>query len=846
MLISQPSFENLTPEDVTVIILSALGHDLGMHITFKGFKCLIEDRFKLNKGNDYLNDRKWSDLWNEYLKEIKIWSDKKKQQVFGRVIEFIDIPEDELDLTKLHRLIIGEFLRKNHHRLAYDIILQGFPLDKTEFQDFIVDTIPYFKLIIAIVARSHGEDLWSMVDHLHRLFGRVGITDKIYKVHVCYLMSILRLSDYLDLSEQRAGLNIYQKHNFHSSISKLEWEFNQSVYTIDFGETQPDTVYIWVNPPKRSIIFLKLEAHIKAMQSELDSCWAALGYVHSKMTLSVRRINSNLKDLINELDYVPEKISFDANKDLIKLLIKPLYGEDIKYAIRELLQNAIDACHEKASICNEEYEPQIEIVITNGEFIITDNGIGMGTHIITNYFLVAGASYRNDFEWKKVYIDKGTSKVIRGGRFGIGVLASFLIGNQLTVKTRPYFEKYTYSFDANLDVEQIDIFKNTYMSTSGTEIRIKITESIPMNLFKNLYVFDKPKIWVKNHVSTQIANMNVHVSKDTMYYFKEHSIEVYWSYCNEYRISYNGFILEEEKSFNCVSLNIFNIQLHFLDWNNSLNLELNRKVLINSKHMVNIWMMEVCKTIVAPLLFKRYEFKELLNNLYRPWMITTGVLYEDFCFLLNHEGYLPFHFYNNADLYNKHLIVINGNIEEDLAKEIININNDIVLIVGDLINEFTDRKQNNMYFNCIRAIINIENGSYSDIKHATKIKYNNLDHLNRSNYFDIKIINTDKTLKSMVLLKKNRDSKEYSFLSKEIIEKLIQSNCEVGEYIVMRHSAPFPKYYGILYNSMFRKYILYAFKAGAIPYDCKTKEIKYSGILKELKPYDKSKPTKII
>ena len=330
LLIAPSSFNTLTPQDIAVLILSALAHDLGMHITFAGFRAIIHDEYNENQLNEVFKDKNWSRLWYEYKKELRLWDQKKKTSVFGKNFDIVEIPDDPLELTELQRMIIGEFLRWHHHRLAQDIITSGFPMRVGECKEFFPDKYEYRNLqtMTALLVRSHGENAWRMVDTVEQIYGRTLSLSRLYNCHFPYIMALLRLSDYLDMSEERACLDIYRKHDYFSSVSALEWEFNQCISFLDFKESGPERLYIWVNEPRNSSLFLKIQRHLRAIQNELDTCWAVLGYTKTQEELSIRHISSNLDTeggLKDNVPYLSEPIYFDSNKDLLKLLVKPLY-----------------------------------------------------------------------------------------------------------------------------------------------------------------------------------------------------------------------------------------------------------------------------------------------------------------------------------------------------------------------------------------------------------------------------------------------------------------------------------------------------------------------------------------
>jgi molecular chaperone HtpG len=91
--------------------------------------------------------------------------------------------------------------------------------------------------------------------------------------------------------------------------------------------------------------------------AELDETWAVLGEVYGEgrklreLGIRVRRIRSTLDDLAEfrkTVTYVPELARFrTSDAKILKLMVGPLYNEDPSYGVRELLQNAIDACLER-------------------------------------------------------------------------------------------------------------------------------------------------------------------------------------------------------------------------------------------------------------------------------------------------------------------------------------------------------------------------------------------------------------------------------------------------------------------------------------------------------------------
>ncbi len=262
-------------------------------------------------------------------------------------------------------------------------------------------------------------------------------------------MVLLRIADYFQIDSSRTPDITVKLKSFNSPVSQIEHYKHLDIKYVQPYNKDPETLILQCTP-RNSYIFIKLQDLFKDIQKELDTSWAILGEVYGKEPkekqpkISYRRLKSNI-DNVNEyskkVSYIPEKIVFNVSNELPKLLIGPLYGNDPTFGVRELLQNAVDSCREREFLEKSEYAGLVKISFYSIEedyfFKIEDNGLGMNLNVIKNYFLEVGSSLRKSSIWKKNFSDKGgQSKVQRSGKFGIGVLASFLIGNKLHLETK--------------------------------------------------------------------------------------------------------------------------------------------------------------------------------------------------------------------------------------------------------------------------------------------------------------------------------------------------------------------------------------------------------------------------
>lgn len=273
-IINDGTFDKLNTLDIGVLILSIFLHDLGMHLTYEAFINMISSKF--NDCIDKSIDKKsWEILWKEYLAEAKLWSEKKIKNIFNDDFKVKEPPVKREKATEEDKKFIGEFIRRNHPRIAYEICIFGFPTvegDKMEFaNDSDIDN--KLKKIIGYIARSHGLDIWDNVKYIEKEFGREQIrTTK--NVHAIYLMVVLRIADYLDMDKSRANTPILKFKKINSIISELEWMKHNVVDHISMNyQDDPESIFVYINDIKESKVYLAIESLLKDMQRELDTCW---------------------------------------------------------------------------------------------------------------------------------------------------------------------------------------------------------------------------------------------------------------------------------------------------------------------------------------------------------------------------------------------------------------------------------------------------------------------------------------------------------------------------------------------------------------------------------------------
>lgn len=495
-LIKEEAWELISPDDVAVIALAVLVHDSGMHISEDSFIRLIDANNSWPSIREF-EDIPWSQLWVDFLGEASRFDTRKLNLLFGEDKPVRKPPLDPQEMTRRDRMLIGEFLRRHHARLAHEIALNGVPSVGTVKFEF--HNVPkHIARLAGMVARSHGVSLRSAVEWLPSEQRR-----ETKGAHVPFLMALLRIADYLQVQQERAPKDVLSITALRSPLSQREWKTHGAVKDINNTHDDIEAIYV-VAEPEEVRTYLNLVELFKSVQRELDASWSVLGEVyaiHPKLKnlglsgLAIRRLRSNLdkvEEFSSTVPYVAERVSLrTANAELTNLLIEPLYGNKPEIGVRELLQNAVDACRELEDYCkqNPHIKPdvtgqkaQVKVELSvdssgNKWLEITDQGIGMTVETVKNHFLTVGASFRASDVWKKQHTSiEGESRVLRSGRFGIGALAAFLIGNKVSVTTRhvsqPVNKAVTFSFGVSDDAIELR-YKTAKV---GTSIRIAIED----------------------------------------------------------------------------------------------------------------------------------------------------------------------------------------------------------------------------------------------------------------------------------------------------------------------------------------------------------------------------------
>ena len=492
------SSELLSAADATVLVGSALLHDLGMHIRETTFCELLTDESRppvawFDRGRaNRPPDLSWAEEWRGFQREVRRFGRTQVERVLGpNAAEIPSVAYDEsLEPGKWvadDYLLIGEFLRRSHARFAHEVALLGLPgVPAREFAS-VTELMPTLADAIGVTARSHGEDLRTVLDYVEYKYpGDLRPAG----ARLPFLMALLRIADYLQIDADRAPSLLLRLKSPRSEISLHEWLKHRAVATVSWEHRGASAIYIHVSDQHSLQTHLGVRELAVGLQSEMDTSAAVLDEVYpypplAAMRLSRTRVVTNLDapSLHDQLPFVPRAARLRNSEDLFRLVVRDLYGDNPSVGGRELLQNATDAVKERRRLrkarahADAQYADCPDVAfdvrqVADGQWtlVVTDQGVGMTPDTVIDYFLQAGASLGPNDQDLAGIPAVARARVSKTGRFGIGACAAFLIGDEVTVQTRHIDSERGVTFSVRANAALVELRWTECLA--GTEISI--------------------------------------------------------------------------------------------------------------------------------------------------------------------------------------------------------------------------------------------------------------------------------------------------------------------------------------------------------------------------------------
>lgn len=417
--------ERLNPVEVALLILSAYFHDQGMVPERGELNILKSDsKFIIHRSNWIIDHPNFKEI-QEGLRNENL-SDKERERY--RQLE-----------QELNNALITDYIRETHAKRSADIIQE---LYKDDGRLAVART--NLGELLARLCISHNQSPESLVPTSgFRHDELVGI----YKINMAYLGVILRLADILDLDRDRTPDVLYKSIHFSSPLSLSEWEKHRSVDGWDISSSSVRFAMRCEHPTyqKAALQFMDW------IDDELASCNDLVRdfpneFSSYRLELPARTDRSRIEPKNNA--YIYHDLQFTMSRDeIVKLLMtEELYGSPA-LAVRELLQNALDALrHRKAlykseglvwTAGNVDFKHYVD---SSGHEVVscTDNGVGMTEKIVTRFLTNAGRSYYRspEFERERIGFREADADFDPCAQFGIGFMSSFMLGDRIKILTR--------------------------------------------------------------------------------------------------------------------------------------------------------------------------------------------------------------------------------------------------------------------------------------------------------------------------------------------------------------------------------------------------------------------------
>lgn len=269
-------------------------------------------------------------------------------------------------------------------------------------------------IIIGRIARGHRkEDLrGSLFD------ARIHSTN--VHIDIRFLAALLRIADECDITYNRVPELIYYSLD-PQGASQEHFERHLSIGGIGKEGKHKITFYGIAYDPKGSETLYRLRDKIQQEVNHVKGIFA-------EKNIPIEYVEAR----VDARGFIDKPISFRLDeKRITQMLIGEALYSRKDVAIRELLQNSVDACRLRKSL-----EPSATISVRiyreGNKLVIQDNGVGMDYEIAYNFLANKGFSYYTSEEFNKLKNDVGFDPV---SRFGLGVLSCFLIASEIIVET---------------------------------------------------------------------------------------------------------------------------------------------------------------------------------------------------------------------------------------------------------------------------------------------------------------------------------------------------------------------------------------------------------------------------
>lgn len=453
----------LTPPEIALLVTAAYLHDAGMALS----PAERDQRFAPE-----------SDLWDKVEADDSL---RLRIESLRRAAIQPQLPSDVVDPEE--RTLLEESLRKRAERQlfqAQEALLSQYTranhatpsrynelLDSLEqFHQADPARVPAVRAGLAFkgdsfrqelvdICVSHNEDAMALVSRDLRFPERPRFPRALVvggcSVDLLLIAGALRLADILDFDRERTPPVLFY-YLLPTSLSPaddasvLEWSKHLSISAWQIGAQS----VLYQGRCTNHIVHHAIVLFAQAIEREIRATrasFAAFGEGEWPFVLP-DRVELDIQE--EGYRYVPYRFELDDSRVHQLLMGGAIYDEPFA-AVRELIQNSVDACKLRetlTSLYEDGVTPALKdpVVVRYQEptaefpsprLTVEDKGAGMDQYIIEQYFLQVGRSYYSsaDFSEIRAALRRVGLDFAPVADFGIGFLSVFLLADRVSVET---------------------------------------------------------------------------------------------------------------------------------------------------------------------------------------------------------------------------------------------------------------------------------------------------------------------------------------------------------------------------------------------------------------------------
>jgi molecular chaperone HtpG len=447
-IIKQERRDILSPGEIALLVTSAHLHDLGMGLS------QAEREARLRSDSDLWDSVDTQSVYFKVLESLKELARTNKSlkaealyqiQQAEEALLCVDTRERHATFDRYNAILLS--LAEWHKRDPVNIpsIDTTLSFDGDSYKDKLIE-----------ICISHNQNAHSLID-------RDPTNPDQWRFPVQYPLgcclantrlaaAALRLADILDFDRERTPPVLYhyllpRSADPSENTSVREWSKHLSISNWELDNYK----IVFRGRAPNAVIHHSIVEFCHSTEEEIAQTYSV--FADEEWPFGIR---SKVEPQIEAVGYryVPYKFSLDEERIYELLMGKSIYPNRLD-ALRELIQNAVDACQlrdalmlssDKSVIPSKEQRIIIRYDASHGPgktpiLSVIDTGIGMDQYVIENYFLKIGRSYykSGDFLRIRSVLRRQNLDFNPISEFGIGFMAVFMLGDRIEVETAPWF-----------------------------------------------------------------------------------------------------------------------------------------------------------------------------------------------------------------------------------------------------------------------------------------------------------------------------------------------------------------------------------------------------------------------